>query len=206
MTNVPDFHAMSDAEFEAHWDKRALDAVSHADLTGDDSQVEAVKEAYGDALFERHVATDLAIDMANDIARDITAGFALASIEESTPTETPEQNGEPNVAMRIESSRPTLNEIGNLIAEANGLLLKANAQTSSALDELVGPQPASTGTGIPDLPNDHLLVEMRNAVLRLTERIRETQANADRINSIIRGDGPGEASAGPKQSARLVAA
>lgn len=205
MTDAPDFHAMSDAEFEAHWDKRALDAVSHANRTGDDSQVEAVNEARADAIFDRHVATDLAIDMANEIACDI-AGVALASIEESTPTETPKHNGEPNVAMRIESSRPTLNEIGNLIAEANGLLLKANAQTSSALDELVGPQPTSTGTGIADLPNDHLLVEMRNAVLRLTERIRETQANADRINSIIRGDGPGEASAGPKQSARLVAA
>lgn len=201
---APDFHAMSDAEFEAHWDKRALDAANHADLTGDNSQVEAVKEAYGDAIFDRHVATDLAIDMANDIARDI-AGVALASQEESTPTEPPEPNGEPNVASSIPTpnANPSLKEIASLLDEADRTLSGANGRIGNALDDLVGPQSLNGSASELTKDSDHMLLALRSIARRLVAKAKTAERHANRLETVINPDAHAD-SAG--ESPRLIAA
>ena len=195
MTDAPDFHAMSDAEFEAHWDKRALDAANHADLTGDDSQVEAVKEAYGDAIFDRHVATDLAIDMANDIARDI-AGTDLASIEESAPTE----NGE--LIMAIPKGRPTLHEITGMLVQADDILRGANMRGRVALDELTGSQPEEAKSDS-SKTTESVLENMRDLAASLIDRARYAERNSERLEAAING---GAREANAAQCTRLVAA
>jgi hypothetical protein len=54
--NLPDFTAMTDAEFDAFWEARTEAAAEEAIRTGDDAAVEAVMLAHGEAFAARYPA------------------------------------------------------------------------------------------------------------------------------------------------------
>lgn len=53
MTEAPDFSAMTDEEFDAHWEARTEAAAQHAARTGDEGPLEASMTEHGEAIWAR---------------------------------------------------------------------------------------------------------------------------------------------------------